>query len=82
MRERRRLFFLLSLGFPKNNNDQITGIVNTILNLNVQLQSTNLKTQHQKIQRSIAHAEKKIDELVYELYGPEVEETKIVEKGT
>lgn len=34
---------------------------------NKQLQTTKLETQRQQIQRTINHAEKKIDELVYEL---------------
>ncbi len=34
-----------------------------------------------QIQRTINHAEKKIDELVYELYGLSKEEIGIVEKG-
>ncbi len=36
---------------------------------NKQLQTTKLETQRQQIQRTIDHAEKKIDELVYGLYA-------------
>ncbi len=40
-----------------------------------------LENQRQQIQRANDHAEKKIDELVYELYGLSEEEIKIVENG-
>jgi type I restriction-modification system DNA methylase subunit/predicted type IV restriction endonuclease len=53
--------------------------VDNLLNLNNQLQTTKLETQRQRIQRAITHAEKKIDELVYGLYGLSEEEIKIVE---
>jgi type I restriction-modification system DNA methylase subunit len=70
--------------FPvsKNSKDQIIDLVSSLLDLNAQLQSTKLETQRQQLQRAIAHAEKKIDELVYELYGLTEEEIDIVEKAT
>jgi hypothetical protein len=52
-----------------------------ILNLNQQLQNTKLETQFQQIQRIIDHTEKKIDELVHELYGLSEEEIEIIKKG-
>ena len=54
---------------------------NNFLNLNKELQSTKLETQRQQLQRAIDHAENKIDELVYELYGLTEEEIGIVENG-
>ncbi|MBC8486840.1 MAG: hypothetical protein H8D45_12470 [Bacteroidetes bacterium] len=54
---------------------------NNFLNLNKELQSTKLDTQRQQLQRAIDHAENKIDELVYELYGLTEEEIGIVENG-
>jgi len=71
----------------KNNSQQISKhdaifkLVGNLLKLNEQLQTTKLETQCQQIQRTINHAEKKIDELVYQLYGLTEEEIKIIEKG-
>ena len=47
--------------------------------MRVELQSTKLDTHRQQLQRAIDHAENKIDELVYELYGLTEEEIEIVE---
>ena len=58
-------------------------ITNTILNifkLNAQINTTKLETQRQQIQRTIDHTEKKIDELVYGLYGLNEEEIEIINK--
>ena len=63
----------------KQIHDQIVKFVNNILKLNKQLQTTKLETQRQQIQRAINHADKKIDELVYGLYGLSKEEIEIVE---
>jgi type I restriction-modification system DNA methylase subunit len=66
-----------------NEKDQqeIVNLVDNLLNLNKELQSTKLDTQRQQLQRAIDHAENKIDELVYELYGLTEEEIEIVENG-
>jgi len=40
-----------------------------------------LKTQRQQIQRTIDHSERKIDELVYELYGLNEEDIEIIENS-
>jgi type I restriction-modification system DNA methylase subunit len=53
--------------------------VDNLLKLNEQLPTIRLETQRQQIQRTISHTEKKIDELVYELYGLRKEEIEIVE---
>ena len=62
-----------------NTHDQIVQIVDNLLKLNKQLHVTKLETQRNKIQRTIIHTEKKIDELVYKLYGLGKEEIEIVE---
>jgi len=75
---------ILQFVFPthpkKTKHDKISSLVTNLLMLNKQLQDTNLETQRQQIQRAIAHAEKRIDELVYELYGLTEEEIAIIEK--
>jgi len=53
-----------------------------LLTLNKQLQTTKLETEREQIQRAIDHAEHKIDELVYELYGLTEEEVKMVEASS
>jgi septal ring factor EnvC (AmiA/AmiB activator) len=53
--------------------------VNRMLKLQEQLQTTKLETQLQQIQRTIDHTERKIDELVYELYGLSEEEIETIE---
>ena len=63
----------------KGRHDKIVNLVSNLLKLNEQLQSTKLESQRQQIQRAIDHAEKKIDVLVYGLYGLSEEEIKIVE---
>ncbi|MCH7772637.1 MAG: hypothetical protein IIA49_16740 [Bacteroidetes bacterium] len=64
----------------KNAHNHITKLVDNLLKLNNQLQTTKLETQRQQIQRTIAHSEKKIDELVYGLYGLSKEEIVIIEQ--
>jgi type I restriction-modification system DNA methylase subunit len=59
--------------------EQISQKAETLLSLNQRLTTTRLETQRQQIQRTINHAEKKIDELVYELYGLSEEEIRIIE---
>ncbi|KKK48482.1 hypothetical protein LCGC14_3144680, partial [marine sediment metagenome] len=53
--------------------------VDNLMKLNEQLPSTKLETQRQQIQRAIDHVEKKIDELVYALYGLSKEEIEIID---
>ncbi len=73
--------YLETIPITKSQNTQFIQLVDDILKLNEQLQSTKLETQRQQIQRTIDHAEKKIDELVYELYGLTEDEIKIVEES-
>jgi len=58
---------------------EIVNLVDNLLKLNTQLQDTKLETQREQIQRTINHTEKKIDELVYALYGLTKQERAIVE---
>ena len=72
------------LRIPISNNEthkkNITKRVDKLLQLNKQLQTTKLETQRQQIHRTIDHTERKIDELVYELYGLSEEEIEIIER--
>jgi len=66
--------------FHKELYSVIITLVKKVIHLTEQLNSTKLQIQRQQLQRAIAHAESKIDELVYELYGLSEEEIGIVEK--
>jgi hypothetical protein len=50
-----------------------------MLTLNKELQGKNFDSEKEPIQRQIAATDKKIDDLVYTLYGLSEEEIKIVE---
>ena len=50
-----------------------------MLQLNKQLQEATLPHQQEQLKQRIAFTDKKIDALVYELYGLSEEEVKIVE---
>ena len=69
-----------SNSYEKQAHDRIVKLVDNLLNLNKQMQTTKLEFQRQQIQSTIDHSEKKIDELVYELYGLSEEEIEIIEK--
>ncbi|MCK9400426.1 MAG: N-6 DNA methylase [Bacteroidales bacterium] len=69
----------INISKEKEIHDQIVNLVNSLIKLNEQLQTTTLETQRQQIQRSIDHSEKKIDGLVYELYGSSEEEIGVIE---
>jgi len=66
-----------SSGYQK----QIIEIVDNLQVLNEQLNSTTLKTHFQSIEQAVNHAEKRIDQLVYELYGLGEEEIRIIESA-
>ncbi|MEK0336628.1 MAG: N-6 DNA methylase, partial [Nitrosopumilus sp.] len=63
----------------KDKHDQIVKLVDNLLKLNKQLQTTKLETQRNQLQRAIDHSERKIDELVYGLYGLNGEDIAIIE---
>jgi hypothetical protein len=74
---------MLRIPIPNDGTQEksITRLVENLLQLNLQLQETKLETQRIQIQRSITHAEKRTDELVYGLYGLSKEEIEIIEKS-
>ncbi len=65
----------------KNLHDKIVSHVDTMLDLNKQLPNAATPTEKQQLENRIAYTDKKIDELVYELYDLTEEEIKIVEAG-
>jgi len=62
-----------------SNHEIIVQTVTKLLKLNKQLQSAKLETHRQQILHAINHADKKIDELVFSLYGLCKEEIEIVD---
>ncbi|GAI83217.1 unnamed protein product, partial [marine sediment metagenome] len=65
----------------KQTHEQIVQLVDNLLKLNKELQKTKLETQRNQLQRAIDYSEKKIDELVYELYGLTKKEIEIIENS-
>ncbi len=63
----------------KQIHDTIVQLVDNLLYLNKELHKSNLETQQEQLQRAIKHSENKIDEMVYELYGLNEEEIRVVE---
>jgi len=59
--------------------DKISEIVDNLLRLYNTISSIPLETDRQQLQRAIDHAERRIDELVYELYRLSEEEIAIIE---
>ena len=74
--------YLEKIPISKKRNPEIVKCVEDLLHLNKDLHTSTLTTQRQQIQRAIDHAERKIDELVYELYGLSEEEVRIIEEAT
>lgn len=74
----------LPIRIPQNENEirlinEIIKLVKILLVSNQQLQQTTLPQQQEQLQQRIAFTDKKIDTLVYELYGLSEEEVRIVE---
>ncbi len=63
----------------KKKHDEIVKLVETMLELNKELQKAKLATGQEQIKQRITYTDKKIDALVYELYGLTEEEIKVVE---
>ncbi len=63
----------------KQMHDSLVALVDKMLELHKQLQKANFDSEKEPIQRQIAATDKKIDELVYKLYGLTREEIDIVE---
>jgi len=67
--------------FDIKTENEITSLVDQILKLNQERSSAKLPSQREQLQRTIEHTERKIDELVYELYGLTEEEIEIIEES-
>jgi TolA-binding protein len=63
----------------KSLHDEIVQLVETMLQLQQQKQSSTLPEQLQQLEQRIAYTDDKINEKVYALYGLTEEEIKIVE---
>ncbi|MEO7533960.1 MAG: TaqI-like C-terminal specificity domain-containing protein, partial [Ferruginibacter sp.] len=63
----------------KSLHDEIVKLVDTMLQLQQQKQSTTLPDQLQQLQQRIAYTDDKINEKVYQLYGLSEEEVRLVE---
>ena len=76
---------LLRIPIPVSPNKEVqkefVGLVQTILNLNSQLQKSTSDSLKNNISRQIDATDRKIDQLVYELYGLTKEEIEVVEKS-
>lgn len=73
---------LESFPIPKENkvkHDEIVKHVETMLELNKELQKTNAGEEQERLKQRITYTDKKIDALVYDLYGLTEEEIKIIE---
>lgn len=73
---------ILQFPIPKLNqkqSDELTILVTQLLELNKQKQEATLATKREQIEARIAHAEARINQLVYQLYDLTDEEIKIVE---
>jgi len=66
----------------KEMHDELVALVEKMLELHKQLQKASFASQQEPIRRHIAATDKKIDELVYKLYGLTEEEIRVVEGGT
>ncbi|MBI1803408.1 MAG: Eco57I restriction-modification methylase domain-containing protein [Ignavibacteriae bacterium] len=64
----------------KQMHDELVALVETMLELHKQLNKVSFDSEKEPIQRQIAATDKKINELVYKLYGLTEEEIGIVEK--
>jgi len=63
----------------KKKHDEIVKHVETMLELNKELQKSKLPAEQEQLKQRITYTDKKIDALVYELYGLTEEEIKVVE---
>ncbi|MCL5737743.1 MAG: restriction endonuclease subunit M, partial [Bacteroidetes bacterium] len=63
----------------KKMHDDLVNLVERMLSLHKELQSKQFDSEREPIERQITATDKKIDALVYELYGLTEEEIKIVE---
>jgi type I restriction-modification system DNA methylase subunit len=66
----------------KRMHNKMVSLVDTMLGLHKKLYSAKVPSEKTKIQRQIDATDKKIDQLVYELYSLTEEEIKIIEEST
>ncbi len=64
------------------NNEPLINLVNEMLKLHKDLQNTKIPTERKLIQQQIELTDKKINEIVYELYNLTEEEINIIEENT
>lgn len=60
--------------------DELVALVDKMLELNKQIHKASFDSEKESIQRHIAATDKKIDQLVYKLYGLTEKEIRIVEE--
>jgi hypothetical protein len=63
----------------KKQHDDLVALVDKMLDLHKQLMKSNFDSEKEPIERQIKATDKKIDELVYQLYGLTEEEIRVVE---
>ncbi|HWB64457.1 MAG TPA: N-6 DNA methylase [Chitinophagales bacterium] len=66
----------------KAKHDEIVSLVELLLKLNEELKEEKLQNNIEQIKQRIAYSDKKIDELVYQLYGLNSDEIAIIEAAT
>jgi uncharacterized protein YaaR (DUF327 family) len=71
----------LGLKLEKECHDQMVEFVERMLSLNINLSKSKTPNEVSAIQRQIETTDRKIDQLVYELYGLTAEEIQIVENA-
>ncbi|MBN1339708.1 MAG: N-6 DNA methylase [Bacteroidales bacterium] len=73
--------YLEKIPVTLKNDSQLHDYVKRIFFLNEELSKTRMSAHREQLQRTIEHTERKIDELVYGLYGLDEEEIGIIENS-
>ena len=73
--------YLIKIPVSKKMNSDIVVLVDRLMELNAKLRDARVPGEREQLQRVIDHTEKKIDELVYQLYGLTDDEVRIVEES-
>ena len=71
---------LIEIPIIKSENKEVIEAVDSLIELNKKLESTNLSQEKELIKKQIESLETKINEIVYKLYGITKEEKEIIEK--
>lgn len=69
---------LIEIPLVKSENKEIFEAVDLLIDLNKKLESINLDREKELIKKQIEALEKKIDEIVYDLYGLSEEDKEII----